>query len=461
MDEAAAESRPAQARAGAGASPAVDPVGLFSRFDLSGRRRVAVAVSGGGDSLALLILFRSFLTSAGSPVEPVAVTVDHRLRPESADEARQVGEIAAGLGIAHRTLAWDGAKPASGLSAAAREARHALLAQAAREAGTDIVLTGHTLDDRAETLAMRRARGQGRGEAGIAAATLFDGRCWFVRPLLGVRRAALRTFLAGLGQAWIDDPGNTNMANERARTRAALADAAIPRLAAEAEDAGRRRADLGRRAAALIAAHARMPAPGLVRLDRRIGEGPDRAAAVYALRILLAAMGGRAHLPDEVRGAGLLDRMAGVNFRATLSRSVIDARRDGVFLLRERRGLPAPAPAATGLWDGRYRIEGASAGATVVAAGEAGAERAEAPADVPRSLARAAAFARPAGRLDGGACVFLDAPTGFPVRARPVVAPWARYLPLFDVAPAAAASALLGAAPLPPAPLAGHNDRRA
>jgi tRNA(Ile)-lysidine synthase len=438
----------------------IDPAGLFSSLDLSGRRRVAVAVSGGGDSLALLILFRRFLEATHSPVEPVAVTVDHRLRPESADEARQVAGIAAGLGIAHRTMAWDAAKPAAGLSAAAREARHLLLAQAAREAGTDIVLTGHTLDDQAETLAMRRARGQGRGEAGIAPATLFDWRCWFVRPLLATRRAALRRFLAGLGQAWIDDPSNVNMASERARTRAALDEPGILRLAAEAEAAGQRRADLGVRAAALIAAHARMPAPGLVRLDRRIAAEPDRAAAVYALRILLACTGGREHLPDEERGAALLGRMDGVNFRATLSRSVIDARRAAVFLLRERRGLPEPQPAAPGLWDGRYRLEGAGAGETVMAAGEAGAGKVEAPADVPQSLADAAASARPAVRLDGGACAFLDTANGHSgICAKPIVAPWARYLPLFDVAPAAAAAALLGAEPVPTAPFAGHNGR--
>jgi tRNA(Ile)-lysidine synthase len=446
-----------------GASPPdIDPSALFASLALSGRRRVVVAASGGGDSLALLILFRRFLDAGGSPIEPMAVTVDHRLRPESADEARQVGRIAAGLGISHRTLEWGGAKPAAGVSAAAREARHHLLAQAAREAGTDIVLTGHTLDDQAETLAMRLARGGGRGEAGMAPATLFDWRCWFARPLLGTRRVALRHFLSGLGQAWIDDPSNANMASERARMRAELTEAQILHLAAEAQVAGQHRADLGARAAALIAAHARMAAPGLVRLDRQVAAEPDRAAAVYALRILLACTGGREHLPDEARALVLLDRMNGVNFRATLSRSVIDARRDAVFLLRERRGLPQPRPAMPGFWDGRYRLEGGEESMTVMAAGDAGSEEVEAPADMPQSLAKAAASARPAAGLEGGGRAFLDTADGHcGIRARPVVAPWARYLPLFDIVPAAAAASLFGAGPVPAAPFAGHNGRRA
>lgn len=461
MDAAAAASWSDHAPAGADtATPGINPAALFSPLDLSGRRHVVVAVSGGGDSLALLILFQRFLKETGSGVEPVAVTVDHRLRSESADEARQVAKIAAGQGIAHRTLAWEEAKPATGLSAAAREARHRLLAQAAREAGTDLVLTGHTLDDRAETLAMRRARGPGRGEAGIALATLFDWSCWFVRPLLGTRRAALRRLLAGIGQAWIDDPTNVNPASERARTRAALDEPEILRLAAEAEDAGQRRADLGRRAAALIAAHARLAAPGLVCLDRRIAVEPDRAAAAYALRILLACAGGRAQLPDEARARALLDRMDGVNFRATLSRSVIDMRRDAVFLLRERRGLPAPGPAGPGLWDGRYRIVGAAPAVTVAAGGDAGAG--EVPADVPQSLVMSAASARPTLRGSAGVGVFLDTADGHPgIRARPVAAPWARYLPLFDIAPAAAAAALFCAGSVPAAPFAGHNSRQA
>jgi len=457
---AARASLPAVARGAsreAGAFLAPDADALFSGLDLAGRRHVVIAVSGGSDSLALLILFRRFLQSAGSAVVPVAVTVDHGLRPESAAEAGRVAGIAARLGVAHRILTWEGAKPATGVAAAAREARHALLAQAAGEAGTDLVLTGHTLDDQAETLAMRQTRGGGRGEAGIAPATLHAWACWFVRPLLGARRAALRAFLSTLGQAWIDDPSNRNMAQERARTRAGLGDAEIVRLADAAAAAGRRRVALGQKAAAVIGGVARMPVPGLIRLDRAGLLQADDEAALYALRILLACTGGREQLPDAARAAAMLERIAGINFRATLSRSVIDARRQAVYLLRERRGLPAPRPLGPGLWDGRYRI-GAGAGGLVAAGGH----MAESPAAVPPPLAEAASATRPVRLLADGGRSFLDIADGpGPAAARPVVAPWARYLPCFDLAAADAAAALLGSAPVPLPPFRRHNDRSA
>jgi tRNA(Ile)-lysidine synthase len=398
---------------------------------------------------------KRYLDEKGAAVEPLVVTVDHRLRAESAAETRRVAEIAAGLGLEHRTLAWQGPKPATGVSAAAREARHLLLAQAANEGGSDMVLTGHTMNDQAETVLMRRARGTGRGEAGIAPATLFESRCWFVRPLLGARRDELRGFLASAGQGWIDDPTNADPHYERARMREALSRDEVMRLAAQADAAARERAGLGAGAARLIAAHADMPAPGLVRLDRAFADATEREAAGYALRILLAATGGSVQLPDAARGEALFARLGEVNFRATLSRSVIDCRRAAVFLMRERRGLPAPLPFATGIWDGRFRIGGEAHG-ELAPAGADGAP-ADERAGVPPSLAAAAGATRPALRPNGKAVLLDEAGDGAAARARPVVAPWARYLPSFDLAPARAAAILFGADEIPPPPFARRN----
>ena len=124
---------------------------------------VLVAASGGPDSTALLLLAARWRSALGRGPTLVAVTVDHGLRPEARREALAAKQLARSLGVAHRTLRWTGRKPASGLQGAARDARYRLLAAASRAAGARHVLTGHTLDDQAETVLIRLARGSGVG----------------------------------------------------------------------------------------------------------------------------------------------------------------------------------------------------------------------------------------------------------------------------------------------------------
>lgn len=441
--------------------PQPDPARLFGGIALSARDAVIVAVSGGSDSLALLFLLKRYLDESHGRTRPIAVTVDHGLRPQSAAEALGVARIAGAIGVEHRTVAWEGPKPVTAVSAAAREARHRLLAGAARAAGTDLVLTGHTMDDQAETVAMRLRRGEGRGMAGIAAATLYDGRCWFVRPLLWERRGALRRYLTSADQDWIDDPSNADSRYERARLRAELTSEAVAELAEQASEAALRREMLGDRAAALIAATARMAAPGLMRLEPDFVAAGEREAATYALRILLAAAGGREQLPDADKTAQLLEGLARPPFRATLARAVVDARKAGIFVYRERRGLPQPRPFEPGIWDGRYRIEGEAPGTGVAPAGGAGTVSDVSSGDAPASLLSAAHAARPGLWRDGAFERLLDEEAAAACRALPLVAPWGRYLPCFDIAPARAAAALLGADEIPPPPLARHNRAKA
>ncbi len=185
---------------------------------------VAVALSGGGDSLALLLLATGWARAAGRPL--LVLTVDHRLRVESAAWTEGCAVTARRLGHPFRALAWTGDKPATGLPAAARAARHALLADAAREAGARVILMGHTADDDLREAGLMRAEGS----------TTPDPREWtpspawpqgrgvfLLRPMLGVRRAHIRDWLTARGERWIDDPANEDAAYARPRARRALA----------------------------------------------------------------------------------------------------------------------------------------------------------------------------------------------------------------------------------------------
>jgi tRNA(Ile)-lysidine synthase len=119
--------------------------------------RIIIAVSGGGDSMALLALYVEKRSFEPDLPEPVAISIDHGLRAGFAAEADIAAAYSARLGITHETLVWQGEKPQTGLMAAARVARYGLLADAAKAHGADCVLVAHTLDDQAETMAMRRA----------------------------------------------------------------------------------------------------------------------------------------------------------------------------------------------------------------------------------------------------------------------------------------------------------------
>lgn len=431
----------------------------FSSFDFSGG--VVAAVSGGSDSVALLLLLKSHLDRHYPDARLLAVTVDHALRPDSAAEAEGVARLCESRGIAHRTIVWRGPKPSAGIPAAAREARYHLLAQAGHEAGLSIVATGHTADDQAETIWMRQARGSDAdalGLAGMAPATLREGRVWIVRPLLEIRRATLRDLLRNADVGWIDDPTNSDRRFERPRLRAAGNDDRMAEALSTARRAARARLDLNSRAGKLVQALADMPVPGLVRLGRKFVNASDRDAALHALRLLLAVTGGNMFPPSRDRVDDLLARLStGRRMRATLSRCVIDSRGTGIFLHREARDLPPAGRAAAGqVWDGRRRIKLSAIKPSLIVAPrgeEAVGKIAALPAEVPESIAAAALAAEP---------VLLDGETGLLATesrqrgwCEPVMAPWHLFLSCFDLTLARAISKMVGAPAIPDPPLSG------
>ncbi len=193
--------------------------GLFALFPRSGR--IILAVSGGADSTALMVLAQRWRRRLMRGPELIAATIDHGLRPSSRGEARAVGALARRLGLRHEVLPWRGEKPMTGIEAAARDARYRLLVRLAQRLGAEAIATAHTLDDQAETVLMRLAAGSGpAGLAGMRPRDVRDGIV-LLRPFLEVRKNRLVATLRRAGIAWADDPMNADIAFARVRLRAA------------------------------------------------------------------------------------------------------------------------------------------------------------------------------------------------------------------------------------------------
>jgi tRNA(Ile)-lysidine synthase len=207
-------------------------------FDgLAGLRGLLLAVSGGSDSTALLVIAARWAKKRKHAPKLLAVTVDHGLRPEARREAATVKRLARRLGVPHRTLRWRGQKPKTGLQEAARIARYSLLAQAAVRAGYEHILTAHTLDDQAETVLLRLARGSGlSGLAGMAHASALpvgaETAIFLVRPLLRIPKSRLVATLKAAGIGHSEDASNRDPRFTRARLRMLM-----PALAREGLDA--------------------------------------------------------------------------------------------------------------------------------------------------------------------------------------------------------------------------------
>src|SRR5947209_13191130 len=167
----------------------LDPEAIFA--SLAEAKKLLLAVSGGPDSVALMLLSARWPRRDAPPIE--VATVDHRLREDSRQEAEQVGNWARALGFGHHILTWEGEKPKTRLQERAREARYRLLEERAAHAGADHIVTAHHADDQAETVLLRLTRGSGpAGLAGMAAYTRL-GAVTLARPLLGVPKADLRS----------------------------------------------------------------------------------------------------------------------------------------------------------------------------------------------------------------------------------------------------------------------------
>ncbi len=412
--------------------------------------RILVGVSGGSDSIGLLLcLHEGIAAGEGAGHELVAATVDHELRAEAAGEARLVARLCKELSVAHETLSWSGEKPKSGISAASREARYRLLMQSADSLHADVIVTGHTLDDQIETIAMRAARSDAEanlGLAGMAEAVLLDRRCWLLRPFLATRREAIREFLRERGRAWIDDPSNADRHYERVRVRIDLKEAGEASLA-DLQSAALRRVRLSEDAAEIARRYLKVHHGVLAELSPEV-LNEDRDTLRHLLATLAAVLGGRQYLPAATTMTRVMAMLDGQRMgRTTAGRVIFDLRRQGLFMHREARDLPVVhvGKGKSMLWDGRYRLANETGADVTIIPTPPDRELASGLfADVPVAIAQRAMGVMPYVEVKSDkASVIVE----------PLLAPFDCFLPQFEVSLALELGLLLGCKAFPSAPI--------
>ncbi|WP_343207559.1 tRNA lysidine(34) synthetase TilS [Aliiroseovarius lamellibrachiae] len=334
---------------------------FLTRADAEGDMgHLGIAVSGGSDSTALLLLAQDWAQDTGRKI--TALTVDHGLRDGAKAEAEVVAQLCARLGVDHHILTWDDWDGQGNLQDAARQARYGLLAQKAHGLGIDAVALGHTHDDQAETFLLRLARGSGvDGLSAMRADWRGQGMRW-LRPVLTQRREGLRDLLRARHVAWCEDPSNFDPKFDRVQMRQAMGDLA----------------DLGLTADRLVTTATAMSEARAV-LERAAHLAAKVLCHIEAGDVVIDPEG-LMDLPLETRDrlvAGALGFVSGATYRprrATLTRAIEEAldgqaatlhgcllwrHKTGLRVTRELSAVAGLVAAPNALWDGRWRIKGA------------------------------------------------------------------------------------------------------
>jgi tRNA(Ile)-lysidine synthase len=331
------------------------PLGPFERPP-----SIAVAVSGGSDSLGLGLLLAAWVSARRGHLH--VLSVDHGLRPESAGECARVGEIFAAVpGCSAHILRWDGEKPHRGLQAAARAARYRLLTAWCRARGVLHLAVAHTADDQAETIAMRQAHGSGpMGLAGMAAVRGESG-VRLLRPLLSLWRADIRDWLRARGQSWIEDPSNELTKFERVRVRQGLSPDSSGPMLDLAQRSGEARDRLERAAARLLAEAGQVHEAGYLSAARQLLLEAEPAVQANAVRQMILAVSGADYPPDIETILSSLSSQTATRPAApqSLGGCLLQTLRDRFCVFREAAAIGPRIPVAqgwTGPWDGRFDL---------------------------------------------------------------------------------------------------------
>lgn len=325
---------------------------------------IAVAVSGGADSLALTLLTARWAGRRGRDL--VALTVDHRLRKGSAAEAAKVGGWLKARGVEHHVLRRPGPRPKANIQAVAREARYDLMGTWCRRRGIGRLLLAQHQDDQAETVLLRLFRGS--GVDGLSAMSALSERNGLdlLRPLLEIPKPRLEATCRKFGQSWIDDPSNRDEAFERVRVRRLLAEfsgdgPASARLAGTASHMSRVRDALDRATSDLLGRAVESDSGFAVRFVPEALAAAPREIALRALSRILRCVGGGEYPARFASLERLLDGVINgdVGGGGTLAGCRLISQPDGLLAVRENRGVEVLAIRPGNrdlLWDGRFRV---------------------------------------------------------------------------------------------------------
>nr|WP_321460747.1 tRNA lysidine(34) synthetase TilS [uncultured Cohaesibacter sp.] len=332
--------------------------------------RLLLAVSGGADSLALMILCHEWVERNHLPVQLFVASVDHRLRPQAGDECAYVGALARQLGLGHATLVWEEEKSHSNIQGLARDARYRLLTDHALSIRCRHIAIAHHQDDQAETLLMRLIRGS--GVTGLAAMRPVQpfGAVALVRPLMAFPKARLKVSLMARSVGWIEDPSNQSRSYLRVRVRSLL-----PLLAEEGCDSARlaatarrlQRADLALDAIALKFAQANVgigPGHSLC-FPAALFTGETEEIRLRLLRLMISFVAGPSYPPREEK-LMLLDADIcaschdGEGFKRTMAGCCFELTGQGLWVYREQGRQRAQMLLPLGEvvnWLGLYRVK--------------------------------------------------------------------------------------------------------
>jgi tRNA(Ile)-lysidine synthase len=335
----------------------IEQMASFEPFELN--PKVAVAVSGGGDSMSLALLAHEWANSCGGSL--VALTVDHGLRAESANEAAQVKNWLYNYNIPQITLKWRGPYPSSGLQAAARKARYQLMMDYCSQNEILHLLIGHHREDQAETVMIRNESNSGpHGLAGMASVRELP-EIRLLRPLLDLSRSRLIHTLTNIGQSWIKDPSNENIKMARARLR--LKGGFLTHVEAmKISDINAKKRVSDENATSYLSARAlRFHPEGFITLYRNVIRSEDNEVVERLLSRIIMSVAGRQYPPRSMKIRRLLDLIISNNNVKgyTLGGCRLLMKKDLIYVFREESGVGPSIQLTAGvrlLWDNRFSV---------------------------------------------------------------------------------------------------------